>query len=162
MRELRADQYGLRTALLVAGQPIKFEIILEGRVSLHAPGAGDTLCGIATLTPLDMATSKLLANSDHWMDDGVFSRLCCTTGTSHVVKRDRHRVFLIAMSWNPTQPRCFKQGTDCTSTDGLIAHSAAPDTNRSAGLHSNLVTSIGATLQQSSLPAAGLTCSKHL
>ncbi len=37
MRELRADQYGLRTALLVAGQPIKFEIILEGRVSLNAP-----------------------------------------------------------------------------------------------------------------------------
>ena len=73
-RELRADQYGLRTALLVAGQPIKFEIILEGRVSLAVPSASDTLCGIATLTPLDMATSKLLANSDRCMDDGVFSR----------------------------------------------------------------------------------------
>ena len=26
------------------------------------------------LTPLDMAASKLLANSDRWPDDGVFSR----------------------------------------------------------------------------------------
>lgn len=73
-RELRADQYGLRTALLVAGQPIKFEIILEGRVALATPSASDTICGIATLTPLDMAASKLLANSDRWVDDGVFSR----------------------------------------------------------------------------------------
>ena len=27
-----------------------------------------------TLTPLDMAASKLLANADRWRDDGVFSR----------------------------------------------------------------------------------------
>jgi hypothetical protein len=73
-REIRADQYGIRTMLLVAGQPIKFEIILEGRIELAATGAGDEICGIATLTPLDMATSKLLANSDRWADDGVFNR----------------------------------------------------------------------------------------
>jgi hypothetical protein len=29
---------------------------------------------VPCLTPLDMATSKLLANSDRWGDDGVFSR----------------------------------------------------------------------------------------
>ena len=73
-REVRADQYGLRTALQVAGQPIKFEIVLEGRIALADPSADGTICGIATLTPLDMATSKLLANSDRCMDDGVFSR----------------------------------------------------------------------------------------
>jgi hypothetical protein len=73
-RELRADQYGIRTSLLVAEQPIKFEIILEGRIELAAPAAADEVCGIASLTPLDMATSKLLANSDRWADDGVFSR----------------------------------------------------------------------------------------
>lgn len=28
-RELRADQYGIRTSLLLAEQPIKFEIVLE-------------------------------------------------------------------------------------------------------------------------------------
>lgn len=73
-REMRADQYGIRTTLRVQEQPIKFEIVLEGRITLDAPAPSDTLCGIATLTPLDMATSKLLVNSDRCMDDGVFSR----------------------------------------------------------------------------------------
>ncbi|MCF7821547.1 MAG: nucleotidyl transferase AbiEii/AbiGii toxin family protein [Mariprofundaceae bacterium] len=73
-REIRADQYGIRTELIVDDQPIKFEIVLEGRMTLEPPGAKDAVCGIATLTPLDMATSKLLANSDRWADAGVFSR----------------------------------------------------------------------------------------
>ena len=73
-REVRADQYGIRTTLEVAGEPVKFEIVMEGRFQLDTPGHGDEICGISTLTPLDMATSKLLANSDRWRDDGVFSR----------------------------------------------------------------------------------------
>ncbi|MDP1635594.1 MAG: nucleotidyl transferase AbiEii/AbiGii toxin family protein [Gallionellaceae bacterium] len=73
-RDIRADQYGIRTMLQVENQPMKFEIILEGRIELKPPGAGDVICGIPTLTPLDMATSKLLANSDRWNDDGVFNR----------------------------------------------------------------------------------------
>lgn len=73
-REMRADQYGIRTMLLVDNQPIKFEIVREGRIEIAPPSATDEVCGIATLTPLDMATSKLLANSDRWNDDGVFSR----------------------------------------------------------------------------------------
>lgn len=74
LRDIRADQYGIRTMLLVADQPIKFEIILEGRIELAAPKAKDIVCGIYTLTGLDMVTSKLLANSDRWADDGAFSR----------------------------------------------------------------------------------------
>lgn len=73
-REIRADQYGIRTMLQVADQSVKFEILLEGRIELASPGTRDEICGIATLTPLDMATSKLLANSDRWNDDGVFNR----------------------------------------------------------------------------------------
>ncbi len=73
-REVRADEYGIRTMLRVADQTIKFEIVLEGRIELADPGASDEVCGVATLTPLDMATSKLLANSDRGGDDGVFSR----------------------------------------------------------------------------------------
>jgi len=73
-REVRADQYGIRTTLLVAGQAIKFEIVLEGRMTLEPPAPADEICAIATLTPLDMAAGKLLANSDRWADDGVFSR----------------------------------------------------------------------------------------
>ncbi|MDB5957817.1 MAG: hypothetical protein JWP60_4425 [Ramlibacter sp.] len=72
--EIRADQYGVRTRVAVDGQPIKLEIVHEGRIALEEPGAGDAVCGVPSLTPLDMATSKLLANSDRWPDDGVFSR----------------------------------------------------------------------------------------
>ena len=73
-REMRADQYGVRTLLQVEGADIKLEIVLEARIELEAPGPDDRLCGVATLTPLDMATSKLLANSDRWRDDAVLSR----------------------------------------------------------------------------------------
>jgi hypothetical protein len=73
-RELRADQYGMRTMLRADGADIKFEIVLEGRIDLEAPGPADRQCDVATLTPLDMATSKLLANSDRWRDDAVMSR----------------------------------------------------------------------------------------
>lgn len=74
VRDVRADQYGIRTTLQIAGEPVKFEMVFEGRIELDAPGAADEICGVATLTPLDMAASKLLANSDRWADDGVFSR----------------------------------------------------------------------------------------
>jgi len=74
LRDIRADQYGIRTMLSVAELLIKFEIVLEGRIQLAAPTAKDMVCGISTLTVLDMTASKLLANSDRWSDDGVFSR----------------------------------------------------------------------------------------
>ena len=73
-REVRADQYGIRTMLEHGGVEIKFEIVLEARIALEPPAAADRICGVATLTPLDMATSKLLANSDRWRDDAVRSR----------------------------------------------------------------------------------------
>ncbi len=74
LREIRADQYGIRTMVQVLGEPIKLEIVLEGRITLDTPKPKDEVCGIATLTPRDMAAGKLLANSDRWADDGVFSR----------------------------------------------------------------------------------------
>lgn len=74
LREIRADQYGIRTALAVGEATIKFEIVLEARITLEPPGPRDQIAGIATLTPLDLMCSKLLANSDRWADDAVFSR----------------------------------------------------------------------------------------
>lgn len=74
LRDVRIDQYGIRSMLEVVGTEIKFEIVLEGRIELSAPGPDDTVCGIASLSPLDIATSKLLANSDRWNDDGAFNR----------------------------------------------------------------------------------------
>jgi hypothetical protein len=73
-REVRADQYGLRTMLRADDVEIKFEIVLEARITLDPPGNDDLVCGVATLTPLDAAASKLLANSDRWRDDAVLSR----------------------------------------------------------------------------------------
>ena len=39
--DVRADQYGIQTSILVAGQPIKFEIVLEGRIELELPNPSD-------------------------------------------------------------------------------------------------------------------------
>lgn len=74
VREIRADQYGIRTMLEISGRQIKFEIVLEGRIILSLPGPNDEICGITTLAPLDMVAGKLLANSDRWADEGVFNR----------------------------------------------------------------------------------------
>ena len=73
-REVRADQYGIRTQVQMDGHPIKLEVVLEARVSLDEPGPTDAVCGISTITQRDMATTKLLANSDRQADDGVFNR----------------------------------------------------------------------------------------
>jgi hypothetical protein len=73
-REIRADQYGIRTVVAVDGAGIKFEIVLEARIRFDPPGKDDEVCGIATLTELDMVASKLLANADRWADDSICSR----------------------------------------------------------------------------------------
>jgi hypothetical protein len=73
-REVRADQYGIRTHVRMDGHAVKFEIVREARIALQAPGPQDQLCGIATLTVLDLAASKLLDNADRQADEGVFSR----------------------------------------------------------------------------------------
>lgn len=73
-RDVRADQYGIRTVLLVDGVGIKFEIVREARITLDAPGHRDDVCGVATLSLPDLAASKLLANADRWRDDSTFSR----------------------------------------------------------------------------------------
>jgi hypothetical protein len=65
---------GLRTRVRVDDVEIKFEIVFEARIGLESPGEADRVCGVATLTPLDLAASRLLANSDRWADDSVFSR----------------------------------------------------------------------------------------
>jgi hypothetical protein len=74
LREIRADQYGIRTQIQMDGHGIKFEIVREARINLEPPGASDVICGVPTLTRLDLAASKLLANSDRQADDGVFNR----------------------------------------------------------------------------------------
>jgi len=74
IRPPKVDRYGIRGMLEVQGASIKLEIVSEGRIELESPGPEDRVCGIATLTRLDMATSKLLANADRWADDATLSR----------------------------------------------------------------------------------------
>ena len=68
------DGYGIRTAVLVAGAAIKFEIIHEGRIDLDTPSPRDEVSGVRTLTRTDQVATKLLANDDRWADTSTFSR----------------------------------------------------------------------------------------
>ena len=74
LREPRIDQYGIRAQLGVGKSVIKFEIVREARIVFDTPGPEDSVCGVSTLTTLDLVSSKLLANSDRWADAGIFSR----------------------------------------------------------------------------------------
>ncbi len=73
-REVRTDQYGIRTHVRAGASIIKFEIVREARITFELPGAQDVVCGVSTLSTLDLAAGKLLANADRWADDSVHSR----------------------------------------------------------------------------------------
>jgi len=72
LREIRSDQYGLRTVLLIDHEPIKFEIVHEARIDLsgslierlHVPCLDRTCC----------FAEKVLANADRGLDESVASR----------------------------------------------------------------------------------------
>ncbi|CEE84472.1 conserved hypothetical protein [Xanthomonas citri pv. citri] len=72
LREPRADRYGIRAMLEVDGQPVKFEIVSEGRIAID--GAMDPQFGVPTLSREDLFAEKLLANADRWADRSVMSR----------------------------------------------------------------------------------------
>lgn len=74
IRDVRADQSGIRTAISAGGSTVKFEIIHEGRISLDPPASDDFVYGMYTLSATDMAASKLLANADRWADSSVHYR----------------------------------------------------------------------------------------
>ena len=73
-RDIRSDQYGIRTFLDVQGAAIKFEIVNEGRIQFEIPARSERVCGVTTLSRVDLAACKFLANSDRWRDDSVFAR----------------------------------------------------------------------------------------
>lgn len=71
--EIKADQYGVRFAIIVDETPIKFEIILEGRIELGEPDY-PSWSPVPCLNQIDSFAEKLLANSDRWNDSSVESR----------------------------------------------------------------------------------------
>ncbi|PZD75249.1 hypothetical protein C1752_00039 [Acaryochloris thomasi RCC1774] len=68
-----ADQYGIRMVINVDSESIRTEIIVEGRFELDPPRYLDW-SPVACLSLSDCFTSKLLANSDRYLDSSVESR----------------------------------------------------------------------------------------
>ncbi len=72
LRDVRADQYGIRTVIDVDGAPLKFEIILEARIALQ--GERTPALPVAVLDQESCFAEKWLANADRWNDTAVLSR----------------------------------------------------------------------------------------
>ncbi|MBR8839306.1 MAG: nucleotidyl transferase AbiEii/AbiGii toxin family protein [Stigonema ocellatum SAG 48.90 = DSM 106950] len=72
-REIQANQYGVRFPVFVEGVSIKFEIVMEGRITLDAPAEFDWL-PVVCLSLVDCFAEKLLANADRWLDTSIESR----------------------------------------------------------------------------------------
>lgn len=72
LRDVRADRYGIRTLLAVDETPIRFEIVLEGRIAL----ACERVEGlpVPVLDRVGLFAEKLLANCDRQADRGTFAR----------------------------------------------------------------------------------------
>ena len=72
MRDVRADMYGIRTFLRVDGQPVKFEVIFEGRIPLS--GEARSPFPVEVLARSSCFAEKLLANADRGRDSSTHAR----------------------------------------------------------------------------------------
>jgi hypothetical protein len=72
VRDVRTDQYGIRTLLSIDDVPINVEIVREGRIQLQ--GVVDPILPVPCLSRDDMFAEKLLANTDRALDRAVLSR----------------------------------------------------------------------------------------
>lgn len=71
--EIKADQYGVRFAIIVDETLLKLEIIREGRIELGEPEY-PSWSPVPCLNKIDSFAEKLLANSDRWNDSAIESR----------------------------------------------------------------------------------------
>lgn len=72
VREMRTDQYGIRTVIGVGDLAIRFEVVREARINLT--GEPVPLYGIPVLHRHSMYAEKLLANADRGDDASTMSR----------------------------------------------------------------------------------------
>lgn len=72
LRDVRTDQYGIRTVFGVDGEPVKFEIILEARIQVTATSIKSI--PVPVLNRISCFAEKWLANADRWNDTAVLSR----------------------------------------------------------------------------------------
>lgn len=71
-REVRADQYGIRTVLQIGEELIKFEIVHEARIDLS--GEPVKQLHVQCLDKPCCFAEKILANDDRWNDESALSR----------------------------------------------------------------------------------------
>jgi hypothetical protein len=71
-RDVRGDQYGIRTVVQAATHKIKFEIVREARIVLE--GARVARIPVACLTRKHCFAEKFLANADRGADASTLSR----------------------------------------------------------------------------------------
>ena len=71
-RDVRGDQYGVRTALECATQRLKFEIVREARIALE--GTKVPRLPVSCLARTHCFAEKLLANADRGMDASTLAR----------------------------------------------------------------------------------------
>jgi len=72
LRDVRTDQYGIRTFLSLDDVPVKVEIVREARIPLS--GVANPAFPIPCLSREDMFAEKLLANTDRALDRAILSR----------------------------------------------------------------------------------------
>jgi len=72
LREVRFDRYGIRSVLEVEDVPVKFEIVLEGRVFLGCERIPSL--PVPVVDRVGLFTEKLLANADRYADRSVYGR----------------------------------------------------------------------------------------
>ena len=71
-RDVRSDQYGIRTFIVRAGINLKFEIIREARIDLE--GVDVPGLPVACLSRVHCFAEKFLANADRGLDASTLSR----------------------------------------------------------------------------------------
>lgn len=71
-REVRADQYGIRTFLENNGFKLKFEVVREARIAIE--GEDVAAIPVACLTRRHCFAEKFLANTDRGLDASTLSR----------------------------------------------------------------------------------------
>src|SRR5450631_816437 len=71
-RDVRGDQYGIRTVVQAALQKLKFEIVREARIVLE--GTRVSRVPVTCLTRKHCFAEKFLANADRGMDASTLSR----------------------------------------------------------------------------------------
>lgn len=63
--DVRADQYGVRGRVKIDDTVIRLEFVREVQIDLEA---GEKICGVPTLSKVDLFACKLLANVDRGLD----------------------------------------------------------------------------------------------